>query len=63
VQLKAETYTREMLHGNQPSGSAIHASEDPSAATPMDITIDPESTHSETEEGNAGGDAAETREV
>jgi hypothetical protein len=29
----------------------------------MNISIDPTLTHSKTEDGNAGGDAAEAREV
>jgi hypothetical protein len=47
----------------RPASSAVSTPEDPSTAAPMDITIDPASTHSKTAEGNAGGNVAEAGEV
>lgn len=63
VQLKAEAYAKEVVHGTQPSSSTVPTTKDPWTATPMNITIDLASTQSDTEEGDAGDDVAKTGQV
>jgi hypothetical protein len=63
LQLKAESYAKEVLYGKQSSGSAFPALEDPLDISPMNIIIDPASTYSGTEEGDAGAEEEKTGEV
>jgi hypothetical protein len=63
LQVKAEMYAKEVVHDNRPSGSTAPTSEDPSASTPMNISIDPKLVRNETKDGAIGGGGAETREV